>query len=204
MKKKTLLIGTLLILVSVSTIIYAQTGYSFDIRFTGDITVNETKEAEVVLKGENATLYQKVRIKVELISGPSTPTIIATDTNSQDFNILEIGYWGPAEGFQVGGTFENVTPVKATFADAGSYVIRLSLLDLDNSNAVITTRDFTLTVTGEEQQPEVNNTITTTNNTTVNEIPQTGTSVGEYAAYIIIIAAIILVGYMYIRKRNSI
>lgn len=63
---------------------------------------------------------------------------MATDSAGQQFDIAQLGYWGPDAGFAVGGTFTNTTPVTATFPEAGLYEIKLSLVDVSQSNA---TRD---------------------------------------------------------------
>ena len=136
--------------------------------------------------------YSNVQIKVEQLSGPSTPEILATDSAGNTYNIAEIGEWGPASGFAVGGSFENVTPIIATYDTAGTYVSRISLVDVNNSNAVITSKDFTVTVTEEAvNNNTINNTVV---NNTISEIPQTGTSIWTYMVIAIgMISSILLI-----------
>lgn len=149
------------------------------------------KDAKVLLTGINGTPYSNVLIKVN-VTGPATPKLLATDTNGTEHNIAEVGYWGPPSGFPVQGDFTNTTPVKATFTETGKYTIELSLVDVSNNNSVITSKTFTINVTS-TQKPAVNN---TTNNI-VEELPKTGTSVGEYLMYIFLLGTL-FVGILFI------
>lgn len=66
--------------------------YSFDLQYTGTVVKNEEKNANVLLIGQNGTLYPKVRIKVD-INGPATPKVMATDSNNGNITLqkLDIG-----------------------------------------------------------------------------------------------------------------
>lgn len=194
--KRKFIISTLFILILIlSTTIYAATEYEFKLEYTGNIVVGEQKEAEVILSGTEATPYSNVRIKIEFVSGPSTPTILATDTNGNEFNLTEIGFWGPEDGFQVGGTFTNRTPIKALYSKAGTYVSKLSLIDVSNGNAVIASNEFTITVTESSQ----NNAVTNTNNE-ISNLPETGTNILDYIILVVIIGATLFIIYAITRK----
>ncbi len=177
---------------------HAANEYTFDIDYEGEIVVDQEKDANVELIGVDGPTYSNVRIKVE-IEGPATPTIIAYDSQGTEIDIAETGFWGPADGFAVTGTFTNTTPVKATFPEAGNYVIKLSLIDVQNSNAVIATRDITIDV-AETATPEDEDNLTEEENT-VNEIPKTGRSVEEYAGIGIVCLAIVAVGVVAYRRK---
>ncbi len=192
--------------------VYAVDGYSFDLQYEGEIKENEAKQAKVLLVGVNAPTHAKVRIKVD-ITGPATPKILANDSLGNTIDIAQTGYWGPDTGFAVSGTFTNTTPITATFPKAGAYSIKLSLIDLENSNNVIATKEVqinvkqetTVTPPAEENTNTVNNVIQV-NNTIVNEeikeIPKTGISIWEYAGYTLVVVAILAGGYLVIRKRS--
>jgi len=168
-------------------------GYEFIVSFEGDVKKDVPKNATVTLRGTNATPYSNVQIKVEQLSGPSTPEILATDSAGNTYNIAEIGEWGPPSGFAVGGSFENVTPIIATYDVAGTYVSRISLVDVNNSNAVITSKEFTVIVT-ENTTGNNNTTNNTLTNNTISEIPQTGTSIWTYMfVFALAIGAILLI-----------
>ena len=212
MRKKILLVLTICILAVFTTFVYAADDeYSFGIEYEGTVVVGEAKATNVTLVGNNGTLHSNVRIKVD-ISGPGTPKLIAYDDTQTAHDIAQIGYWGPPGGFPVQGTFTNKTPVTATFDKAGKYTITLSLIDLGNSNSVITSKAIDITV--EEKaavdntaQNTVNNVIQNTVNTTnnvvnneINEIPQTGTSMFEYVLCFVVTALVIVFGYIIIRN----
>lgn len=195
----TLLTSTLIFATSANPGATTNNGYEFIVAFEGEVKKDVPKNATVTLKGTNAVPYTNVQIKVEQLSGPSTPEILATDSAGNTYNIAEIGAWGPASGFAVGGSFENVTPIIATYDTAGTYVSRISLVDVNNSNTVITSKEFTVTVT-EDAVVDNNNTVTnivsnnTVVNNTVSEIPQTGTSIWTYMVITIgLIGSVLLI-----------
>lgn len=169
----------------------------FELKYDGDVVINETKDASVILRGTNATTYSNVRVKVE-VSGPGTPKLIAKDTNNLEFDLAQTGYWGPDQGFPVAGTFENETPIKATFNVAGTYTIKLNLVNMQASEAEIISKTYTIEVLEDatnvneiEEEPTVDN---NTENE-VDKLPQTGTGIVEYIAYITIILALIIFVY---------
>lgn len=198
--KRKILLTFMLCLVFLGTVVFAaDQGYEFDLKYEGKVVVDEAKASSVTLTGTDATPYTNVRIKVDIVSGPATPTLLAYDSNGIGYNIAEIGFWGPEAGFAVGGTFTNETPVTATFPQVGTYVINLSLIDVANNDAIITSKEFTVTVvtnTIEEPAiPENNviiNTPTTTVNNTIANIPQAGIS---WWAYVLVIAAVIVAAW---------
>lgn len=195
--KKKIFLGFMLCLVLFSTIILAaDQGYEFGLNYEGTVVVGEEKSSSVTLTGTDATPYTNVRIKVDIVSGPAKPTLLAYDSNGIGYNIAEIGYWGPEAGFAVGGTFTNETPVTATFPEAGTYVIKLSLVDVNNNETVITSKEFTVTVvsnaTEEPAIPENNIITNTTVNNAIENIPQAGTS---WWVYLIVIAAVIVAAW---------
>lgn len=160
----------------------------FELKYTGEIIKDETKEAKVILRGNNATTYPKVRVKVE-VTGPSQPKIMAVDSAGNEIDIAQIGYWGPPGGFPIAGTFENITPIRATFNEVGTYQIKLSLVNVENGETEIISKTETLQVS--EKTP-------TTNETVIEKLPQTGTSVLEYTLYAGII--LMIVGFVYYKK----
>ena len=205
------IIPTLLILMLIlfMGVAYAADEYSFDLEYTGKIETNVEKDASVTLTGVNGPAYTNVRIKVD-VTGPATPTAYAYDSAGTKYDIIQEGYWGPASGFAVQGSFTNRTPIKATCPKAGEYNITLSLIDIANANNIITSRTITIEVSDVE---ETNNNTTTntttptenivenTTNTTITEIPKTGWSFGEIAILVISILAIGITGYLVYTKK---
>lgn len=188
MKKLSCFIVTILFILSVISIqVNAAAELEFELKYEGDIVVNETKEGSVILRGTNASTYSNVRVKVD-VEGPGTPKLIATDTNQQEFDLVDIKYWGPPEGFPVAGTFENETPIKATFPVAGTYTIKLTLVNMQASEAEIISKSFTVEVL--EDATNVNEVNEPENE--VEKLPQTGNSTVEYVMYIAIVAALVI------------
>lgn len=198
LKKIVSIILILIIGIGIANYSLAANEYSFDLQYTGTVVKNEEKNANVLLIGQNGTLYSKVRIKVD-INGPATPKIMATDSNNVEHNIAEIGYWGPPDGFAVQGDFTNTTPIRATFPEAGKYTIKLSLINLTDGS-VITTKSFEVDVISEEVPPA--NVISNEIVNNIEELPQTGTSIFEYIAYFSIIVIIFGVVGMYIYRKR--
>ena len=202
MKRKVSFILLILMMVmtinlSHMTIVKAVDEYGFELEYTGDIVINEEKAATVILRGTDAAPHTKVRIKVE-VTGPATPKIMATDSSGVEHDIAQLGYWGPDTGFAVGGTFENKTPIKATFSAAGTYTIKLSLINLEDNDAVIASKTETIEVL--EDKSNVQNKVNNTTDNTIEKLPQTGTSIGEYIIYAGIMIAVVMFGYCKIRK----
>lgn len=178
--------------------VFAADEYYFDLQYTGTVVKNVEKDANVLLVGVNGTLHTNVQIKVK-VTGPATPKLLATDSNGVEHDIAQLGYWGPPSGFAVQGDFTNTTPIKATFTEEGSYTIELSLVDLNNSNAVITSKTFTIDVS-DTQTPVVNNTVA--NNTVVDELPKTGTSIGEFLMYILVLGMVFVATMIYFNRKR--
>lgn len=213
MKRKYYFIISVLMMFIITSFVYtlevrAADEYEFEISYTGSVTVNEEKQANVILRGTDATTYPRVQIKVD-IDGPAKPKVLATDSSGVEHDIAQLGYWGPETGFAVGGTFENVTPIKATFLTAGTYEITLTLLNLDANNSPITTRVTTIEVLedGSNVTNEITNTVQNNignvANNEIEKLPQTGTSITEYIIYTGIIIIAITYGYMKIRKAQA-
>ena len=54
---------------------------------------------------------------------------------------------GEPDGYELGGKdVEQILDVQGVFSEVGEYVIKISLLDKDSSDAVIATKDFTFNV----------------------------------------------------------
>lgn len=193
LKKIVSIILILIIGIGIANYSLAANEYSFDLQYTGTVVKNEEKNANVLLIGQNGTLYSKVRIKVD-INGPATPKIMATDSNNVEHNIAEIGYWGPPDGFAVQGDFTNTTPIRATFPEEGKYTITLSLINLTD-NSVITMKSFEVNVISNQQE-------IIENNINIEELPKTGTSIWEYVVCFAIVGIVFGIAGMYIKLKK--
>ena len=197
------IILVLLLMITISSYAEIDNTIHFDISYDGTVIVNEEKDAIIILAGENTPVHTNVRVKVD-IEGPATPKVLATDSNGTELDIAQLGYWGPDEGFAIGGTFSNETPLRATFTEEGNYTITLTLIDVQNNNDTLAQRTFTINVLGDE--PIVNEVTNQLTNEIVNEpvqeLPKTGTSLTEYAMYATIILVVIYLGYQIMERRK--
>ena len=178
--------------------------YTLLIDYSQEVFKDVPIQADVKLIGSNATPYTTVRVKVD-ISGPSVPKLMATDSAGQQWDIAQLGYWGPPEGFAVGGTFTNTTPVTATFKEAGLYEIKLSLVNVADSTVIADSTTSIYVYNDESELNTVTNQIPTNNsvsNNIIAELPQTGRSITEYIIYTFAMIAIIVAGYVLIRKNK--
>lgn len=208
-KRLWLFITIAVVLIGGTMVLASAEDYSLFIDHSGNVLKDVPIQADVKLVGHNAPAYTNVRVKVD-ISGPGTPKLMATDSEGKQWDIAQIGYWGPESGFAVGGTFTNTTPVTATFSEAGLYEIKLSLVNVTDGSTIASSNESIYVYRDQAELDEIlnsankiNNTVNVANNTTnnvVENLPQTGTSIAEYAIYTAIIVAICLVGYMIIRN----
>ena len=201
MKKIKIISITLALLLMITLSVFAaiDSTIHFDISYEGEVKVNEEKSTLIILAGENTPVHTNVRVKVD-IEGPATPKLLATDSLGTQIDIAQWGYWGPESGFAIAGTFSNETPVKATFTEAGSYTITLKLLDVQNGNDVLVEKSVTIQVKGNE--PAVNEITNEIVNEPASELPQTGTSLTEYAIYAVILFVVIYLGYRIMERRK--
>lgn len=213
MRKKRIVMSAIFLMIFAlfTSTCFAANGYDFEINFTGEIKVNEEKAGSVVLVGDGTgTDYTNVRVKVD-ITGPSTPKLLAQDTNGTQIDIAQVGYWGPEAGFPITKSVRNETPMKAIFDKAGEYKITVSLIDKTNADAVITSKEVTLDVKEDTPVNQVTNQINNVvaneivNNVTgdIEELPKTGASVSEIILYTIAIVGIFMFAIFRIRNQNN-
>lgn len=190
---------------SINCVLALEDEYQIFMEYDGKIIVDEEKSATVTLKGTEAPVHTNVRIKVDL-TGPATPKLLATDSVGNEYDIASIGYWGPESGFTVGGTFTNVTPIRATFPETGKYTVTLTLIDVNDPLVEYAKETFTLTVEsnivvdegisedltdGDEELGEIT------------ELPQTGNYNFIYFVSIIGIMAVIAIFYIFRLKKSN-
>ena len=129
---------------------------------------------ELITKSSMGRNYDHVKMQVEVTKKPSdsaTVQLLAIERTRAQVDLIQDG-WGEPDGYELGGKdVEQILDVQGVFSEVGEYVIKISLLDKDSSDAVIATRDFTFNVeeatTGgtdnDETTPPENNTGDTNN-----------------------------------------
>ena len=121
--------------------------YVIDVNAPEQITVNQQVSVDVTLKADEVRDlgYDRVLIRVD-VSDKDNLQLKATDTQSQEWDVSQVGYWGPPTGFAISNDYDVTTTFKATAKKAGSYTITMNLVDLDNNEAVLTTKTITVKV----------------------------------------------------------
>lgn len=105
------------------------------------VTVGEQTNVDVTLKADDIRDlgYDKVLIRVDA-SDRQHIQLKATDTQDQEWDVAQVGYWGPPDGFAIANDYEVTTTFKVTVTQEGDYSVKLDLVDLENNDAVITTK----------------------------------------------------------------
>lgn len=207
--KKVFLASVALIILCTSICVFASAeDYTISFDTPKSVFKDVPVSVDVKLIGNDAPPKEKVRVKVD-VSGPATPKLMATDSEENEWDIAQIGYWGPQTGFAVGGTFTNTTPVTATFSEAGLYEIKISLIDLTDGSTITSSNSDLYVYKDQAELDEIlaaQNNVNTTNvmNNVVSneptEIPQTGPSFSQYLLYGAILTVMIAVAYGIIRS----
>lgn len=188
----------------------AYVDYDIALQYTGDIIKNEEKDMKLVVSSAMGKNYEHTRIIAEATT-PSNETakLLGTDEQGLEHDIIDSG-WGSAEGDPIGGkNVKKELNLRGLFTGAGKYSITLKLIDRDNSDSVIASKTFDITVKDEAgTTPPVENTTETPENTTPNAptnnqkpstLPKTGNTI--YLAILPIIV-VLAVAYIILRKKD--
>ena len=180
--------------------------YKISLNYDGDIIVDKEKEMKLVVSSSMGKNYEHTRIVAEVTTPTGgTAKLFATDSQGLEHDIIQSG-WGDASGDPIGGKdVKEELNVRGLFGTIGDYVIKLKLIDRDNSDAEIASESFTINVKSEEitNQPENNNPVTppeTTKPETTEPtvLPKTGNTV-----YATLIPIVLLLGVSYIALRKE-
>lgn len=148
--------------------------YTIEFNHSGKLLVDEENSMELITKSSMGRNYDHVKMQVEVTKKPSdsaTLQLLAIERTRAQVDLIQDG-WGEPDGYELGGKgVEQILDVQGVFSEVGEYVIKISLLDKDSSDAVIATREFTFNVeevtTGgtdnDETTPPENNTGDTNN-----------------------------------------
>lgn len=188
----------------------AYVDYDIALQYTGDIIKNEQKDMKLVVSSTMGKSYEHTRIIAEATTPEGeTVKLLGTDEQGLEHDIIDSG-WGSAEGDPIGGKDVNKElSLRGLFTGAGKYSITLKLIDRDNSDSVIASKTFDITVKDEAgtTPPTNNNTHTpenttpngTTNNQKPSTLPKTGSTI--YLAILPIIV-VLAVAYIILRKKD--
>ena len=146
--------------------------YTISFKYDGTIIANEEKNMELITSSAMGKNYDHVKMLVEITKKPSDSSsviLLATTRTRQEVDLIKDG-WGNPDGYQLGGkNVEQILDVRGTFSEIGDYTIKVSLLDMDASNAVIQEKEFNFSVKNEEIVNEGEETVPPTENENENQ-----------------------------------
>lgn len=189
--------------------------YNIALNYTGNVIPNEEKDMEIVLSSSMGKHYEHTRIIAEVVAPQGEQVkLLAIDGENLEHDIIQNG-WGSADGDGIGGKdVVKRLQTRGIFTGIGDYSITLKLIDRENSDSVIASKTFQITV-GEkapevqpdhnEQVPPVTGTENNTNssNTTNTQKPQTLPKTGNTIYFAIIpVIAILVSSYVLLRKKD--
>lgn len=187
----------------------AYVDYDIALQYTGDIIKNEQKDMKLVVSSPMGKNYEHTRIIAEATT-PSNETvqILGTDNEGLEHDIIDSG-WGSAEGDPIGGkNVDKELNLRGLFSGAGKYAITLKLIDRDNSDNIIASKTFDITVKDEATvtTPEEGNNKVVENNPNTEiakqeptTLPKTGNTIYFVLLPIIVVLAI---AYIILRKKD--
>lgn len=178
---------------------HAAQGYHFKLEYDGNVVENEAKSGYFSLIGTGATPYTNVRVEVK-VTGPATPKILAQGTDGKEFDVVQIGYFGPSAGFAVGGDFTNKTPIRAIYPKAGKYISTIRLIDVKNGNAVIHSESMEINVVSKAANVVPG---TPTEEETVTELPKTGIDIVNILWGVVPAILLVVLGILWYQKKHS-
>jgi VCBS repeat-containing protein len=111
------------------------------------LRVGDTAPVDVTLAATEVkdVGYGNARVNVA-VAGPGQAHLLAKDTNGTEFDVAEIGYWGPTGGFPIAKDYSITTPFTCGFEAAGEYTITLSLVDMADSQKVLASKEIKVNV----------------------------------------------------------
>lgn len=185
--------------------------YNIALNYSGDVIKNEPKDMKIVISSSMGKNYEHTRIMAEATT-PTNETVklLGTDAQNLEHDIIQNG-WGDAAGDPIGGKdVSKELNVKGLFSGAGTYGITLKLVDRDNSDAVIASKNFQIEVKEKttvtpptetpEETPDNDKNVPSTkpeNSTKPNDLPKTGNTVYLSIAAIVVV---LVIGYVYLKK----
>ena len=121
--------------------------YNIDLKYTGDVIVNEEKEMKLTIASKMGKNYEHTRILAEATTPDgATAKLLGTDAQQLEHDIIQSG-WGDADGESIGGKdVLKELDLRGVFDKIGDYTIKLKLIDRDISDAEIVSKTFNINV----------------------------------------------------------
>ena len=193
--------------------------YEINLNYDGQMVEEEEKQVKLSIQSALGKSYDHARLiaKVQTTTG-GTVTLKGTDEQMVEHEIIQSG-WGDASGYKIGGKDVNQTlQLTALFTKAGKYTITFELIDRDNADSIIASKEVTVDVqpkgstpsTPDQEEPEVTppteeETPTTpeTSEPEKEETPTTLPKTGTENIYTIVSLLIMLLSTIYIMQNKK-
>ena len=128
--------------VEAAPVVEEKSEYGFNFTMPDKVVAGEEQSVDMMLEATtiNELGYEKALIQVDVKKPEGSTVSLVANDGQNDYDLAQIGFWGPKEGFAITSDYKATTPVKATFSQAGDYTITLTLVDVANNNAEIVTK----------------------------------------------------------------
>ena len=131
--------------------------YTFKLQYSGDIIKKTEKDMTLSYSSPMGRYYDHVRLVAEATTpNGASVQLLGQDESQVEHDVIKDG-WGDASGDKIGGKNVSQTlKLKGIFSDAGKYTVKFKLIDLDNSNSVITEKQYQFNVLEKETSGSTN------------------------------------------------
>ncbi len=185
--------------------------YDINLSYVGELVKSVEKDMKLSFSSRMGRFFEHARLIAEATT-PEGATIKLTGINNEENvkqDIIQSG-WGDPQGYKIGGKdFSQVLNLKAIFSSEGEYTILLKLIDRDNSDSIISEKQYKFNVLSQAPTQESGNTtvgaienVTTTNTPKTNtqtqlptKLPKTGFNI--YVPMIIVLILILGISVYY-------
>ena len=171
--------------------------YTLDLIYDGKIVKEKEKTLKITTKSTMGKYYGHVRLLAK-VSTPEDAQVKITgiDESGVEYDLINDG-WGDVEGYELGGVVNQGLSFKGIFSKSGKYTLTLKLIDMDNDDTVISSKDFTINVAETENEVVENKETPKEQPTT---LPKTGINIYEVISTIIVALCGI---YVFVNKKQK-
>lgn len=178
--------------------------YSLNFTHEGKIIKGEEKDVKLSIISKMGRYYEHARLIVEATKpdGANVELIGINEEENVKQDLIKSG-WGDPQGYEIGGkNYSQVLNLKALFSQEGEYTLTFKLIDRENSDTIISEKQYKIMVQEEKTEAPV---LEPPNNTVVNELPKKlpKTGFNLYIPYMIVIGLLVLAIIYYNKKRKN-
>ena len=174
--------------------------YDIKLNYSGDILMNVEKNMKLIISSKMGEHYEHTRITADITKpNGATATLMATDSETKQHDILTEGWKENEEGDSLGGKNAiRQLDTRGLFSTAGKYSITFKVLDIDTDDKEIAKKTINFTVKDPNAVPADYND-NEDKKEKPNTMPKTGNTIYMYTIPTIFILA---TAYMTLRKKD--